>query len=173
MKKNVLALLVFFCAMLSNRALSAQGIEFVHDKKFEEVLGMAKAQGKLVFMDCYTSWCGPCKRLAANVFPDSAVGDFFNSTFVNTSFDMEKGDGISISNRYGIRAYPTLLWLDGDGNVKHKIVGGLDAPGLIENGRKAIDPMPGILAGLRKQYADGNRDVNFLREYAKTFFDAG
>ena len=170
---NKLILILAFGCTLAFSDLNAQGIEFNHDKKFQEVLDMAKAQGKLVFMDCYTSWCGPCKRLASTVFPDSAVGVFFNATFVNAKFDMEKDDGITISNKYGIRAYPTLLWLDGDGNVKHKVVGGLDAPGLIENGRKATDPAPGILAGYRKQYTEGSRDINFLRDYVNALYDAG
>jgi len=173
MKNFINAFLFLFCCVFTGQSLRADGIEFNHDKSFQEVLDMAKAQNKLVFMDCYTSWCGPCKRLASTVFTDSSVGIFFNTTFVNAKFDMEKGDGLNISNKYGIRAYPTLLWLDGDGNVKHKIVGGLDVPGLIENGRKAVDPAPGILSGYRKQYGDGNRDVNFLRDYSNALYDAG
>lgn len=173
MKKFAAVISLFFVFAWISENINATGIEFIHDKKFQEVLDMAKAQNKLVFMDCYTSWCGPCKRLAATVFPDSAVGMFFNSAFVNAKFDMEKDDGITIANKYGIRAYPTLLWLDGDGNVKHKIVGGLDAPGLIENGRKATDPNPGILAGYRKQYSDGNRDINFLHNYVDALYNAG
>ena len=164
--------ILFYCLFIGQN-LKADGIEFNRDKSFQEVLDMAKAQNKLVFMDCYTSWCGPCKRLASTVFTDSSVGIFFNTTFVNAKFDMEKGDGLNISNKYGIRAYPTLLWLDGDGNVKHKIVGGLDVPGLVENGHKAVDPAPGILSGYRKQYSDGNRDVNFLRDYTNALYDAG
>jgi len=166
MKKTLLILFIS-CCLLPNVTFS-QGIDFIHDKKFQEILDMAKAQDKLVFMDCYTSWCGPCKRLAATVFPDSAVGEFFNSIFVNTKFDMEKDEGITISSKYQIRAYPTLLWLDGDGNVKHKIVGGLDATGLIQNGKKAIDPTPGILTGMKKLYADGKRDADFLNDYVNT-----
>ncbi len=162
-------LLTFFIANCLLPAVAfPQGIDFIHDKSFKEILDMAKAQNKLVFMDCYTSWCGPCKRLAATVFPDSAVGEFFNSTFVNTKFDMEKGEGVDISGKYQIRAYPTLLWLDGDGNVKHKIVGGLDPTGLIQNGKKAVDPTPGILTGMKKLYADGKRDADFLNDYVNT-----
>ena len=173
MKKCVGIFFILFCSTFISPRLNAQGIEFIHDKKFQEVLDMAKAQGRLVFMDCYTSWCGPCKRLSATVFPDSAVGAFFNAKFVNAKFDMEKGDGLTIANKYSIRAYPTLLWLDGDGNVKHKIVGGLDPEGLIQNGQKATDPTPGILTGMRKEYADGNRDVNFLHDFVNTLYDAG
>lgn len=151
----------------------AEGIQFIHDKPFSEILQQAKAENKLVFMDCYTSWCGPCKRLAAMVFPDSSVGEFYNATFVNTKYDMEKGEGIELARKHQIRAYPTLLWLDGDGNVKHKIVGGLDVAGLIQNGRKAIDPTPGILNGMKKQYAEGKREVDFVCDYLNTLNNAG
>jgi len=167
--KKYIAAFVFLLSIVGGQSSSAEGIDFIHDKKFQEVLDMAKAQNKLVFIDCYTSWCGPCKRLAAVVFPDSAVGEFFNSTFVNTKFDMEKDeDGPSISTKYQIRAYPTLLWLDGDGNVKHKVVGGVDPAGLIQNGKKAIDPTPGILTGMKKMYAEGKRDADFLNDYVGT-----
>ena len=71
MKKILLVFLTTYC-LLPTAAFS-QGIDFIHDKSFKEILETAKAQNKLVFMDCYTTWCGPCKRLAAMVFPDSAV----------------------------------------------------------------------------------------------------
>ena len=170
--KKLIAVLVF-TPMLMLQSAFADGIEFIHEKTFQEILDMAKAQNKLVFMDCYTSWCGPCKRLAAQVFPDPEVGEFFNSTFVNTKFDMEKGEGPTISAKYGIRAYPTLLWIDGNGNVVHKVVGGLDPQGLIQNGRKAVDPTPGILAGMRNQYENGKRDVEFLSSYLNTLYASG
>ena len=86
---------------------------------------------------------------------------------------MEKGEGVMLSSKYSIRAYPTLLWLDYEGNVKHKIVGGLDPTGLVFNGRKANDPTPGILSGMREQYKNGNRDVNFLADYITTLNSAG
>lgn len=170
--KQLLFVIFVLLSTVNCELATAQGIEFIHDKPFKEILEEAKAQNKLVFMDCYTSWCGPCKRLASTVFPDSSVGEYFNSTFVNTKFDMEKGEGVDIAGKYSIRAYPTLLWLDGDGSVKHKIVGGLDVTGLLQNGKKAVDPTPGILTGMRKKYADGNRDVDFLCEYLNTLNSA-
>lgn len=169
--KNIAALLIAIFALQT--ATQAQGIEFVHDKPFQEILDMAKAQNRLVFMDCYTTWCGPCKRLSSMVFPDSAVGAYYNDNFVNAKFDMEKGEGVTLSSKYAIRAYPTLLWLDGEGNVKHKIVGGLDPAGLIANGKKAIDPTPGILTGMRERYKNGDRDASFVSDYLNTLNGAG
>lgn len=172
MKKRITTVAILLLSLALQEQTVAQGIEFIHDKKFQEILDMAKAQNKLVFMDCYTSWCGPCKRLASTVFPDSAVGEYFNANFINCKFDMEKDEGITISGNYSIRAYPTLLWLDYTGEVKHKIVGGLDPNGLIQNGMKATDPTPGILTGMRKRYSDGDRDVNFLSDYLTTMMGA-
>src|SRR4051812_19129341 len=169
--KKLAALFILSSLFLIQNSF-ADGIEFIHDKTFQEILDMAKAQNKLVFMDCYTSWCGPCKRLAASVFPDPEVGTFFNSTFINTKFDMEKEEGPTIAGKYSIRAYPTLLWLDGDGKVVAQHVGGLDPEGLIEAGKKAIDPNPGILAGLRGEYANGKRDNDFLSDYLNALNNA-
>ncbi|MCW5908042.1 MAG: DUF255 domain-containing protein [Chitinophagales bacterium] len=173
MNKIGLTLTLIVALVFQYLNVSAQGIEFQHDKTFKEILDMAKAQDKIIFMDCYTAWCGPCKRLAAQVFPDSAVGVYFNEHFINSKFDMEKGEGPEIASRYGIRAYPTLLWLDSKGEVVHKIVGGLDAAGLIQNGKKANDPSPGLLNALRKQYEAGGREVSLLSDYLNALNNAG
>ena len=162
--KRIVFSVAFFFLFIGTRLL-AQGITFSHDKTFAEILQEAKAQDKLIFMDCYTSWCGPCKRLAAQVFPDAEVGAYFNANFINAKFDMEKGEGPDISQRYGIRAYPTLLWLDGEGQVRHKVVGGLDPAGLILAGKKANDPMPGMLETYRQRYKNGARETTFLSDY--------
>ncbi len=172
MKK--LLTLFAICTLVTVQNLSADGIEFVHDKSFQEVLAMAKAQNKIIFMDCYTVWCGPCKRMAANVFPDKEVGDYFNANFINTKFEMQKdADGPDISNKYSIRAYPTLLWLDGDGKLIYQHVGGLDPQGLIAEAKKATDPTPGILAGMKTDYANGKRDVEFLSNFLNTLNATG
>lgn len=57
------------------------------------------------------SWCGPCKMMDRNVFVKKSVGDYYNSTFVNARFDMEKGEGIEIAQKYMVRSYPTYLFL--------------------------------------------------------------
>lgn len=145
----------------------AQGIEFEHDKPFEELLNQAATENKLIFMDCYTTWCGPCKRLAATVFVLDDVGNFHNRNFINTKFDMEKGEGVDIASRYGIRAYPTLLWINGKGEVVHKVVGGLDGSGLIENGKKALGQTGSndAFQKMKAEYDGGKRDIDFLAGY--------
>ena len=67
-------LLFFAITLVFNSFLIAQGettkgIQFFHGT-FAEALEKANKEGKLIFMDAYTSWCGPCKRMSASVFPD-------------------------------------------------------------------------------------------------------
>ena len=90
MKKIVLA--VFMAAMALS--LSAQ-INF-REGGFAEALEAAKSENKLVFMDCYTSWCGPCKLMASKEFVQEKAGEYFNPRFVSVKIDMEKGEGVEL-----------------------------------------------------------------------------
>ena len=148
----------------------AQGIEFEHGT-FAEALAKAKKENKMVFMDCYTTWCGPCKMLAKDVFPQKEVGDYFNAHFVNVKMDMEKGEGIELQKKYGVKAFPTLLFMDANGKVLHTKVGGADVAGLIEEAKIAGDPSRQIGA-LEKRYADGERDAKFVAQYVKALYAA-
>jgi len=147
---------------------AAQGIQFEHGT-WPETLAKAKSEGKLVFLDAVTSWCGPCKMMAKEVFPDTAVGTFFNEYFVSIKMDMEQGEGVEISSRYKIWVYPTLLFLDDSGTVQHRSAGFHSPEELIALGNTALDPARN-LAALEKQYASGNRRREFLLKYleAKT-----
>ena len=105
-----------------------------------EALKKAGEEGKYVFLDCYTSWCGPCKVMSRSVFVRKIVGDVFNPACVNIKIDMEKGEGPEIAKRYGVQAYPTMLVLRPDGSVKYRMQGGTEAAHFAAKGRYALDP---------------------------------
>ena len=156
-------LFVFIAAMLFCGNVFSQGINFEHGT-FDEALAKAKAENKMVFMDCYTTWCGPCKMLSKNIFPQKEVGDYFNANFVSVKMDMEKGEGIDLLKKYQVKAFPTLLFMDATGKVLHTMVGGSDAAGLIAEAKIASDPSQRIGA-LEAKYAKGDRDVKFISKY--------
>jgi thioredoxin 1 len=116
-------------------AQSATGINF-HQGTWDEVKAKAKAEGKLIFVDAYAVWCGPCKWMDANVFSNSSVGEYYNITFVNYKFDMEKGEGPAFARQYKVTAYPTLLFIDGDGKVVDEVKGSRSATDFIALGKK-------------------------------------
>ncbi|MBT8327858.1 MAG: thioredoxin family protein [Bacteroidia bacterium] len=114
------------------------GISFQKDS-YSEVKKLAKATNKIIFIDAYTVWCGPCKKMAANVFTDKEVGTFFNTNFYNVKMDMEKAEGMLFARRYNVNFYPTLLFVRPDGSVIKKEVGYKNKTQLLRIARAALN----------------------------------
>lgn len=149
MYKSLVIILSFYFSLLQLPLFGQEskgGMEFFHGS-FSEALEKANAEGKIIFMDAFTTWCGPCRRMASSTFPDSEVGGFYNANFINLKVDMEKGEGPDLSIRYSVNSYPTLLYIDGTGKVVHKGVGMRGPEQFIELGREALKRMtaPGSL----------------------------
>ena len=96
------------------------------DISFSEALKKAKEENKMVFVDCYTSWCGPCKYMADKVFPQKKLGKYLNDRFVSLKINAEQGEGVDIASKYSVSAYPTFLILKTDGTLIYRIVGGTE-----------------------------------------------
>lgn len=166
--KNII-LLFAFAFFLGNNSF-AQGIQF--DKgDWQEILAKAKAEDKLIFVDAYAAWCGPCKKMARDVFTKPEVGEFYNAQFVNAKIDMEKGEGPGLAREWRVRAYPTLLFVNGSGDVVHQAVGYHNTDLLIDLGEAALDPDRNA-GSISKKYANGDRSPKLLYNYAVAKFDA-
>ncbi len=124
-------LLLVFGGLLCSVVIFAQ--TNFQELSLEKAREQAKTENKPIFLDCYTSWCGPCKMMANNVFTLEAAGDYFNKNFVCVKIDMEKGEGPAIGKQYGVDAYPTFLIINADGKLMHKLVGAMSLEELIEN----------------------------------------
>ena len=124
-------LLLVFVGLLCSVVIFAQ--TNFQELSLEKACEQAKTENKPVFLDCYTSWCGPCKMMANNVFTLEAAGEYFNKNFVCVKIDMEKGEGPAIGKQYGVDAYPTFLIINADGKLMHKLVGAMSLEELIEN----------------------------------------
>ena len=159
--------LIFIASLLllSTLCANAQGIQF-ETGAWADILAKAKASNKLVFLDAYTTWCGPCKLMTKNTFPDPAVGTLYNARYVNAKIDMEKGEGPALLKQYGVEYFPTLLFVDGDGNLVHKAVGYYETADFLELGKKANNPSFNQL-GLKKRYDSGDHTPEILLAYMK------
>lgn len=115
------------------------GIQF-RSETWYDLMDLAKAENKMIFLDAYASWCGPCKWMSNNVFTDTEVGKFFNENFLSVKVDMEKGIGLELAKNYNINAYPTLLFLDSEGLMIHRICGARNVDALINEGKIAMTP---------------------------------
>jgi thioredoxin 1 len=109
----------------------AGGIDF-QKMDLSEAKAQAIKTGKYIFIDCYTDWCGPCKRMAATSFMEDRVATVYNKQFINIKIEMEKdADGPETALMYKIKAYPTLLIIDGKGNLVKQAIGMQSADGLL------------------------------------------
>ncbi len=150
-------------------AQGSDGIVFKKDD-WSSILAQAKAEDKLIFVDAYTTWCGPCKKMDRDVFPQMEVGSFYNAMFINVKMDMEKGQGIKLARDYNVNAFPTFLFIDGNGKIMHRTAGFHDVSQFIALGNEAVNPT-GRLSAFEKQYQDGDRDPEFLKKYTRIRYD--
>lgn len=135
MKCATLAIVYFFISMHSSYVETAKGINF-HKGSLREALETAKQEKKPVFVYVYATWCGQCKNLKKS-FKDETAAAYFNKNFINVAIDGETEGGEEVLFKYGIRAYPTLLILDGSGRLQTKTTGYL-TPYLLTNFGKRI-----------------------------------
>jgi thioredoxin-related protein len=124
--------LVFILFLLQAGFIFAQenkGIDFKSQLSWQEVVQAATEENKLIFIDLYTTWCGPCKRLEQEIFTQDSVADKFNPTFINYRVDAEKGEGIELAKQFGVTGYPYLVFTDQSGQMVYASVGykGVDA----------------------------------------------
>jgi thiol-disulfide isomerase/thioredoxin len=180
MKKILILLLVAAHIMVAKAQNGAEpkttqisdgGIEFFHGT-YAEALEKAKVENKIIFMDAFTEWCGPCKRMAATTFKEAKVGKFMNANFINVKMDMEKGEGPGLGRKFDVAAYPTLLFLNEKGEKVHQVVGGLQAEQLIGAGRQALGKIDKT-KDFEKDYAAGKREPELILNYVRALNRAG
>ncbi|WP_321280997.1 thioredoxin family protein [Marinifilum fragile] len=167
MKQILISVLILFYGS----SVFSQGINF-EKTTFDEALAKAKQENKMIFMDCYTTWCGPCKRLANDIFTLEEVGSFYNDHFINLKMDMESDEGKNLLKKYQVKAFPTLLWLDSKGRMQHRVVGGGKAKKILDAAVLAMDSTNNWNA-IAQRYEDGDRSLNFLRKYLARASKAG
>lgn len=131
---------------------------------FEEVKAKAKKENKLIFVDAYTTWCGPCKWMAKTVFTNDTVSDFFNTNFIATKIDMEKGEGIEFRKKYNVFCFPNLLFINGDGEVIHRRGGGMPPANFIAFAKEA-QGTSNTYQAFMKEYETKKSDALFLSAY--------
>jgi thiol-disulfide isomerase/thioredoxin len=146
------------------------GIHFT-ESSWQQLLAQARQEHKLIFMDAHTTWCGPCKWMDKNVFPDPNVSALYNRNFINAYTDMEKGEGIELRKKYAVRAYPTYLFINGDGEVVHRTVGESTIPEFIQYGLDALSPTRN-LQFFQKNYAGRSSDYHFVSGYLNALLQA-
>lgn len=179
MKKLILMLFLIPTLLFAQN----EGVKFEHGLNWTQIQEKAAKENKFIFVDCFTTWCGPCKYMSNTIFPQAKVGDFFNAKFINAKIQMDKTDKDNeevkswyqeadrFAKDYNVRAYPTFLIFDTKGNLVHRIAGGGEADGFIAKARKAFDPNTQYETLLAKFNADPN-NLSIAKSMAQAAKDA-
>lgn len=170
-KKQIVGLFIaFFVGSFSLVVAQkpAEGITF-WGGTWDEAKTEAQKNNKLIFVDIYATWCKPCKQMENIVFRDSSVSHTFNNSFLNFKIDGEKGEGLALSQKYGVTAYPNYLFVDANGELVHQIVGAVPPQKFMAEANLALDAFAKFrsITHLDKLYQEGDRSATFLYEYLK------
>lgn len=161
-------LLLFVC--INTYAQESEGIEFF-DGSWEEVLAEAQKTNKPIFLDAYASWCKPCKMMMKKVFPQASVGNYFNDKYVSVKIDMEKGEGPELAEKYGVKVFPTFLFISPQGEALHKSAGFQEAAKFVQTGQDAMDENKQFYA-LQAKYEAGDKSPTVLYNYAMAMYNS-
>lgn len=159
MKKNL------FVAMVAMAALPCAAQTDFRHITYEEAVAAAKAEDKMLFLDFYTDWCGPCKMMMNQVFPQKEVGDYFNAKFVCLKVNAEK-EGKELARKHAVKAYPTFIVLDANEKVLGTKVGGNpDGWAFVNDIDRIADPEK-TPERLKQRYESGERTADLISSYA-------
>jgi thiol-disulfide isomerase/thioredoxin len=160
---RILSIIAILC--LSTNISYGQGIVFFHGT-YEEILAKATLEKKNIFVDVYTTWCGPCKKMAADVFPLKEVGDFYNKKFVCIKLDAENEKNHGFFKRYKAQGFPTYFWLSSKGELLDLHTGMASPTYFIDiAGKAAQSELWKKEIALKQRWDKGERSYELFNEY--------
>lgn len=169
------------CAQVETKEVSdlqEPGIWFEQGQTLEQVLAKAKTENKFVFVDCYATWCGPCKEMDKNVYPLEKVGKYLNNKFISVKMQMDSSkndkdaikiqyaDALYIREKYKIDAYPSFLFFTPDGKIINRSKGAKDPDGFIALAAEVLDPKKNYYV-LMTLFQQGERDLSAMSFLAR------
>ena len=173
MEKSFKYIVFLLFLIYTQITLSQSAISF-SETGLKPALEKAKTENKPVLLWCYATWCPHCKTMKAGVFIDQAVADYFNRTFICTSQDMEKGEGIELNKELKITSYPTFVFYDPNGTIIYRVEGELKSNVFIQEGKNALTQkrqLPYLKLQFEKDVSNSSNCFEYLRALKKGGLD--
>lgn len=173
---STLTLLLLLTQLLSY-AQERNGIKFEKRLTWTEIKKRARLEKKFIFIDCYTTWCGPCKLMDKEVYPKKSVGDYMNAHFISVKVQMDTSaldkddvrkwyaDANKIAVDYDIKSYPSYLFFSHEGKLVHRAVGAIRDTDFIKVASNTFDENKQYCT-LLERYKQGARDFTKMRYLA-------
>jgi thioredoxin-related protein len=183
--KRIPFIVIFFLVIAQSHAQENTvandelGIHFVQKLDWKSLQAKARAENKYIFVDCYATWCGPCKKMDAEVYPDEKLRPLMNSRFISLKVQMDEtnkdpedvkkwyAQAKAMQNEFKVTAFPTFLFFAPDGRILHKDLGYKSVDAFITMARDATDPSKQYYS-LLDRYNQGMLPPEQLRTLALT-----
>jgi thioredoxin-related protein len=170
MKKLIGSLFIYLPSFLLAQSFNNyHSVEWVNTLNWEQIKQRASAENKYIFLDCYATWCGPCKKMDKEVFSNDTIVEFINKNFIPVKVQMDTSknddemvkkwymDADKISKTYKVNAFPTFLFFSPSGDIVHKGAGYRTTQLFFDLGQDALNPDKQYY-NLLKQYQSGEKD---------------
>lgn len=182
--KRMVLLYSIFIIPLIIRAQET-GIQFSSGLSWSQIREKARIENKLIFLDCFATWCAPCREMDRTVYPVGRVGHFMNARFISVKVQLDTTrndddpvqqwyeDAYSIQQQFKISVLPTFLFLSPEGKILHKGVGKKNVEEFLDIACDATDPAKQYYT-LINNYRQGIRNyegMGFLSIKAKELGD--
>jgi len=168
---RLLSLLFGLCFFYQACAQEITEINFEPGLTWVQIKQKAKSENKYIFLDCFTTWCAPCKKMDKEVYTTPEVASYINNHFISVKvqLDTNKADNAdvrdwyqqsaAIAHNYNVQAYPTFIFLSPLGEIVHKGIGFKDKVRFLT---------------LLNQATDSNKQFyTLLKEYRKGVLNYG
>ena len=138
---------------------------------FKSACTLAGKTKRIVLVDFYTTWCGPCKQLDETTWKNKLVRTWLSKNAISRKIDAEKQT--SLASKYKIRAYPTILLLKPDGTEIDRLVGYREPTLFLTEVKQALAGQNSVSRAKAKMNAKGKNDPMERMNYARALAEKG
>lgn len=163
MRKGLLSCLL---VLLIPAALFSQVefLEVVTGEDMDEARRKASDGMQMLFVDIYATWCGPCKQMDREVYPDPELSAYMNEHFINVRMDGETPFGRGYAGELNLQGYPSVFIFGTEGELVSSIVGYKPAGELLAS-LKSIKASYADLKRFRSMQQGGKMEKEDLASY--------
>lgn len=181
LKATMLKVLLVTLFFLPKSAMSQsdplyKGVRFEEKLSWQEIKDKARQENKYVFVDCYATWCGPCKMMDRDIYPHIGAGQIVADSFICVKVQMDSTwqddsrirswytDAKKIKKNYVVAALPTFLFFSPDGKLIHKDMGYKSVVDFRKMVQLSRDPRKPLMYAKYEDYKNGKKNCAELRE---------
>ncbi|HET6272218.1 MAG TPA: thioredoxin fold domain-containing protein [Bacteroidota bacterium] len=154
--------------LLSTMGLTASAEIHFLKGPLAEAITKAKMEKKPVMIDFITDWCRWCDTLDARTYSDASVASFVNDGLIAIKIDAERGEGIEVAKKYGVNAYPTIIFVQPDGEEIDRILGYVAAVPFLQTVKdyvNGVNTIGSLQADLKKNPNDARLHYTLASKY--------